>query len=101
MNAQAEFTQDILPLFEDTREEFLEKAREAAVALGRKHGFCTIDMVRAVCPPPEGVDPRVMGAVFQCRKATDPWRKDGFVSSKRKACHGRPVGVFKLRGASQ
>jgi len=99
-NAQAVFTDNVLPLFEDAREDFLTKARSVAISIAKRDpkGICTIDMVRAECPPPPDVDPRVMGAVFQCRYDTDPWEKIGFVSSKRKACHGRPVSVFQLKG---
>jgi len=50
--------------------------------------------VRAVCPPPEGADPRIMGSVFLKRDFV----RVGFAASKRDACHGRMIGVFLLRG---
>lgn len=92
-----QFQKNILPLFEEHRADWLERARSVAADMGRRdEGYVTIDMVRAVCPPPEGCDPRVMGAVFQCGK-NGPWEKVGYVESKRKACHGRPVAIFRLK----
>lgn len=97
MTAQQDtFTKNILPLFEWSQPDWLEVARAKARELARKHGFCTIDMVRAECPPPEGADPRIMGSVILCGKK-GPFKKIGYEQSKRKACHGRPVAVFALR----
>jgi hypothetical protein len=82
-----------LALLEQTRAEYLQDAREAAMRLGEQHDQVTIDDVRAVCPPPAGIDPRVMGAVFRGRL----WKAVGFVSSTRATCHRRPVRLFALR----
>lgn len=89
------FEQIVLPLFEEHREDWLDAARMAAVRLGKSQPVVTIDDVREVCPPPPGVDPRVMGAVFWPR---DVWERVGFVSSKRKACHNRPVAQHRYIG---
>jgi len=51
----------------------------------------TIDDVRQVVPPPAGVDPRVMGAVFHGQ----PWKNVGYRRSKRKTCHNRPIAIFE------
>jgi hypothetical protein len=48
--------------------------------------------VRAACPPPSAVDPRVMGAIFN----TPEWQKVGYCNSKRRACHKRPISIFQL-----
>lgn len=88
------FEQEVLPLFEATRQHWLERARHTATYLCHKHGTATIDDVRDICPPPEDVDPRVMGAVF---KRTE-FECIGHRRSVRKTCHGRPIGVFRLRG---
>ena len=93
---RAIFEQKVLPLFEISREEWLKQARAAALKIGMQAGYATIDMVRAECPPPAGVDPRVMGAVFQTGKR-GPWEACGYHRSFRKACHGRPVAKFRLK----
>lgn len=79
-----------LALLERTRAEYLERARAAADELARKNLTVTIDDVRAVCPPPAGIDPRVLGSVF---KRSD-WRPVGFAQSARPACHARHVRIF-------
>jgi hypothetical protein len=70
-------------------------ARAAARRIAGEQGQVTIDDVRAVCPPPDGADPRIMGAVF----SGEGFERIGFTASRRDACHGRHIGVFKLRGA--
>lgn len=96
---QQAFRNEILPLFEETRAEFLERARETAIRIAENdpQRICTVDMVRSECPPPPGSDPRVMGAVFQCHGPTARWEKVGYAQSQRKACHGRPISVFRLK----
>lgn len=83
-----------LDLLEATRGEYLEHAREVATRIGQERGSCTVDDVRELAPPPEGIDPRVMGAIFRPRE----WEPGGWVQSRRRACHGRPVRVFRYRG---
>ena len=73
---------------------WLSRAREAARLLAAEKGAITINDVRGVCPPPEGADPRIMGSVFLKRD----FERVGFAASSRDACHGRTIGVFKLRG---
>ncbi len=99
--SQQVFRQEVLPHLEAARKQFLERARAVAmrIASNNETGIVTIDMVRAQCPPPEGVDPRVMGAVFRSGRHS-PWRKIGYVQSRRRACHGRPVALFKLKSAA-
>jgi hypothetical protein len=72
---------------------WLDHARAHARRIAAEKGDVTIDDVRHVCPPPEGCDPRIMGSVFLAR---DFVRVD-FRASERRACHGRPIGVFRLR----
>lgn len=89
------FEQIALPLFEAHRRPWLDVAREKARQLGANGDQVTIDMVRAECPPPADVDPRVNGAVF----LKSEWKKVGYVNSHRMKCHGRPVAVFMLKSA--
>lgn len=79
--------------FETDKMQWLAAARAAARRIAREKGTVTIDEVRECCPPPSGVDPRVMGAVMQPRE----FQMIKFVESRRKACHGRHIGLFKLR----
>ena len=85
------FEQTVLPFFEEHRAEWLEEARSAAYTIGSRGGTVTIDDVRRVCPPPDDVDPRVMGAVF----TRSDWRKVGYMNSRRG--HGRHIVIFELK----
>lgn len=73
--------------------DWLARARAHARRIAQKNGYVTIDEVREFCPPPDGVDPRVMGAVMQARE----FEMVKLVESRRKACHGRHIGLFRLR----
>lgn len=87
------FDYEVLPLFQERRGDYLALARAAARMLAHKNGTVTVDDVRAICPPPDGVDGRVCGAIFAGRE----FERVGFVNSQRKTCHGRPLSVFQLR----
>jgi len=84
--------QMVMDLFEVTRAEYLEKARIWADRIARHNGTVTIDEVREYCPPPEDVDPRLMGAVL----STKEFRCIGYRKSTRSKCHHRPIGIFEL-----
>lgn len=86
------FHQTILPLFHQSRADWLAQARRTAYLIANSSGTITTDDIHKHCPIPDGIDPRVMGAVFAGHK----WRKIGYVQSTRKACHSRPIGVFQL-----
>lgn len=90
MNDATQARDEALALFEEHRAEWLAAARRTAILLYRQFGRpITIDEVRAECPPPAGVDPRVMGAVFT------GWTAVGFTNSRRRTCHGRPIRLFQ------
>lgn len=88
------FVSEIRPKLESGRKLWLRRAREAARSLAMRRGSVTIDEVRELCPPPEDVDPRVMGAVFKHNE----FELVDYIESRRKACHGRHIGIFRLRG---
>lgn len=90
----SDFESAVIPLFEEGQHsQWLETARQIAILMGREGGVVTVDMVRAICPPPPDADPRIMGAVM-LRKH---WERVGYESSVRAVCHHRPVARFKLR----
>jgi hypothetical protein len=82
---------------ENLRRHWLASARAVARHLAYRNGTVTIDEVRRHCEPPEGIDPRVMGAVFRSAdfEATGDYRR-----SDRRACHNRPVAIFRLTEAT-
>jgi hypothetical protein len=86
------FETEVLPRLEAKRAEWLSGARAVARQLGRK-GPTNINDVRRLCPLPPGVDPRVMGAVFN----KSEWVCVGYKRSSRSTCHNRPIGTFVLR----
>src|SRR5262245_46110632 len=87
------FEQNVLPLFEQHRANWLEQARGVARQIGLQQYHVTIDDVRELCPPPRDVDGRVMGAVFTRKE----WQRVGYQASTRGTCYHRPVTVFKLK----
>jgi hypothetical protein len=91
-NARTDF--DSMPQFEEARAGWIGRARAAARRIAAEKGQVTINDVRDVCPPPEGADPRIMGAVLHKGEFT---RVD-FMVSERRRCHGRTIGVFRLKG---
>jgi hypothetical protein len=81
-------------VIENPRGAWLTRARGVARNLAAQRGSVTIDEVRALCPPPDDVDPRVMGAVFK----RPEFELVDYIESRRKVCHGRHIGIFRLRG---
>jgi extradiol dioxygenase family protein len=89
------FALDVLPLFEEHRAaDWLTEGRAAARRIGIAKGEATINDVREVCPPPAGIDPRAMGAVFR----TPDWESVGYQRSNRATCHNRPICIFRFKG---
>lgn len=87
------FLTEVLPLFNQKREDYLSLARRIAHMLyARLKRPITVDDVRAVAPPPPEFDGRVMGAIFLTRE----WENVGYEKSPRKTCHRRPVALFVL-----
>lgn len=75
---------------------WIGEARRAARRIASEHGAVTINDVREICPPPDEADPRIMGSVLK----KDEFVRVGFQVSSRRSCHGRMIGVFRLKGAS-
>jgi len=84
---------DWLDLLEEHRPDYLAMARSAARKLLEARQSITINDVREICPPPKGVDPRVMGAVFLHK---DFEATGEFVLSSRATCHNRPIQKLRL-----
>ena len=82
--------EDAFRAFEETRWEWLCAARNF-ISKHKEGTRLTVDDVRDACPPPEGVDGRVMGVVFKGL----PWRVVEYRASHRTTCHKRPVAVFE------
>ncbi|PPC84760.1 MAG: hypothetical protein CTY35_00115 [Methylotenera sp.] len=79
------------------RSLYIAMARKSAIeiASARADRSVTIDDVRELCPPPDDIDPRVMGAIFTEKGV---WESMGYVKSTRKTCHHRPIQRFQLLG---
>ena len=82
-----------LDLLEEHRPDYLSEAREAARRLLERRDSITINDVRAICPTPKDIDPRVMGAVF---RHGDFEATGEFVLSSRQTCHNRPIQKFRF-----
>lgn len=92
--APARDLDEVMQSMEERRSAFLTMARKTAVkiAVSRLDRTVTVDDVRELCPPLEGLDPRLMGAIFR-HKMFEPV---GFENSTRRDCHYRPIRRFKL-----
>lgn len=76
-----------------TRDEYLAWARRYVLTLGARfpHRLFTVNDVRDKHPPPEGVDPRIMGRIF----TSDHWVKVDYVPSGRAVNNNRPIARFR------
>ena len=83
--------QQVMDLFNKTRSEFLSSCRWVAIRIAQKNGgFVNIDEVREQVITPDGVNPKVYGAVF----ADGQFEKSGYVITTRKSSHGRPISSW-------
>jgi hypothetical protein len=88
--------EDAFALLERHRAEYLAAARSYMEAFAADGRIVTVNHLIALGPSlPEGVDPRVRGAVFAGKK----WERLGYCQSRRKTSHGRPIQRFRLAGA--
>lgn len=85
--------EEALEALEQYRAGYLASARQVARELVAKSpdGTVTVNDVRAVCPPPENIDGRVMGAIFRGGE----WEMVGYTPSLR--AHMRPIARFRLK----
>ena len=79
-------------LLERTRAEWIARALTEARVLIARDGYVTTDSLRDVCPVPEGVDARVVGAVLNKRNFLDA----GPTKTSRRTSHGRPISKWIL-----
>ena len=88
-----------LDMLEEKRHEWIALARKTAFSLLKtrivRGDIATImqtsDDLWALCPPPPEINPKAMGAVFR-----SGFKAIGYVSSKRKQAHARPIRVWTL-----
>lgn len=88
--------EEALEALEIARIEYLAHARVIAVKLAKEQGgLVTAYDVREVCPPPEDIDHRVMGAVLKGPE----WEPHGFIENPRKGWgYNHPVRRFRYIG---
>lgn len=72
---------------------WIADARKVAITVARERGSVTSDDVWERCPIPPAIDRRTMGSVF---KSGDTFKHIGFVKSRRRVNHGRPVSRWAL-----
>lgn len=73
-----------------TKEQWLERARDLARQIAEEQGEVDADAIHDRMSIPQGIDRRVMGAVF------DGMRHIGFKRSKRSECHHRVISRFTI-----
>ncbi len=92
----SDYAASVLPDQEKAHGDWIERARKAARDLASTRGEISSDDIWDIAPPPAGVDPRVIGAVFSDKTM---WQRLRYDKSTRKINHGRPVSVWTLRAA--
>jgi hypothetical protein len=75
-------------------ELWIEAARKAAHEIATIKGEVSADDVWAACPPPEGMNRKLMMAAFPRHE----WEKIGLKRSERRECHNREVAVWRRKG---
>lgn len=83
----------IFDLFDKSREEWLEDARNTAKKLLRDHPSITIEDVLDVCPRPSYIHRNSTGAVFK----NGEFRTTGYTKSRRAVSKGRWIFRWALR----
>lgn len=87
-------TEEWRAALETARAEWLSRARALASQIYLiTNQPVSVDDIRERLPIPEGVDTRVMGAVFK----KGDWTQFDYVKSKRRESHHRPVARFVPR----
>mgnify|MGYP003333838865 CR=1 FL=1 len=80
-------------LFQDTKQRWLDEARQTARKIIATTGKATIEDVLEQCPRPTYLHRNVTGSVFQ----HEDFEPVGFTASRRKVSHGRVVRVWQLK----
>lgn len=75
-------------------ELWIAAARKAAHEIATIKGEVSADDVWAACPPPEGMNRKLMMAAFP----KSEWEKVGLKRSSRRECHNREVAVWRRKG---
>lgn len=89
--------QEAFDLFEIARAQYLASARAFMEHFAKDGRAVTVnDLIRHGPRLPEGLDPRVRGAVFSERHV---WERLGYVASTRRTSHNRPIMRFRLIGS--
>lgn len=90
------YHEGVKPLQEDVNADLVATLRKAARDLAKRNpAGITSDDIHEVCSIPANVDRRIMGAVFNKTE----WEHAGWVASRRKVNHGRPVRIWRLKAA--
>lgn len=77
-------------------ERWVEQARTVAAEIAKANNHVTADDVWKACPPPEGVDGRLLAKVFTKRD----WELVGRTPSARGRNQARQIAVWKRREAA-
>ena len=76
------------------REEWISKARKAAIRYAQKHGFVTINEVRSRITLPEQFSHTVWGAVLR----GEAFQAVGYTQATHPKAHARVIRIYKLKG---
>lgn len=79
-------------LFKQSKQEWLDEARDTARKIGATKSTFTIEDVLLACPLPKYLHHNTIGSVFK----HEDFKSVGFAPSRRPAMHGRVVRKWTL-----
>ncbi len=82
------------------RGPLIRQIQAAAVRTAIEQWEVCADDVRALVPIPDGVNPKVVGAVFASLGRSQILQCIGFKKSTRPEAHARPIGKWRLANRS-
>lgn len=77
-------------------DKWVAEAREAAIAIASVKGEVTSDDVWSQCPPPDGVDGRLLSKALNRRE----WEVVGYRHSERGRNAARQIAVWRLKAVA-
>jgi hypothetical protein len=78
------------------RQQLIRQCSIAAIRHGLLNDEVTSDDVRAVVPIPLGINPKLIGAVFNGLATAGILKRTGSRNSVRPESHARPISVWQL-----
>lgn len=90
-----------LDLLRTHRTELVRTCTVAALRIALDRGTVCADDVRGIVPIPDGISPKLVGAVFRDLADAGILFRDGYRPSTRPVAHARPISIWDLVDATE